>query len=895
MAKTILITFTGKDNVSKTAAQVETAVAKIGKQATKTTTQISKGFTNVKQKMSQIKLPTIAIDQASQLSSTVKKLGTTVSAATTQINKVFITTKKAFALIKLPNTAVVKTNKLTTAVQTLGKTSTNVTAKMKGGFEDVETQLNRMGNKFRFMSIAFTMLAAGAVVMGKSFVTAAAEMEAATMKLGVFAAVTGENFKEVNQAAMKLASTGLISVTEAADSFSNALGSGLGLDKSIKLMNTFLNAASVAKTVLTDTVGMAVNKAMVGFRTLREIQIDNVGIQANLNQVWSDYAVSIDKVRGSLTLAEKYEAMYLYYMEKGAKFTGAADMASKTFSGTLSRLGTSMTIMKASIGAALIPLIGTLADLFIKVSIRVVDFAEKFPALTSVIITGTIAFSVLAASLAAVGAIVPLVSTGLKVLGFTTLKTMIPTLLTLSLKFIGISIAIGIVGYAILKLTKQWDKWINAAKNMTKNIAEIFHEATTGVKTLENATKQLVSSLETIEKHLRLTYRSFTENLAKWAQQHRETMTSLRTDIFNLEKDYKRATNDISQNYKNMMSDLTLGHTRKTEDLQREIDEEVSKGIWADQSRIRDLKLRLKRENEDYALASTKNEKIRKDDLAEEKTEYNTRLAELQKELDKELAMEKKHANAIAAVKDVVILDEIEQRTRAFNEKIEQLSTEYDEVQKTSAATIAANNAVAVSNDTIADSLDGVNDSTITVSESTKQLEKDMALLSTTGGTAAYVLKETLQGVGDKITWVKDKYVSAINLIGGFIADAHEKSIENRTPVQQRRHEESARLNEERRQDDINAGVWISDFLRGMGLPIPATFPILKDGGVIPGATNQAIPIIAHGGETVLPAGVAPITVNINNPSVRSDVDIRNIAMMVKDVLSTQQRYRHIT
>ncbi|MFA5396040.1 MAG: hypothetical protein WC346_08545, partial [Methanogenium sp.] len=68
-----------------------------------------------------------------------------------------------------------------------------------------------------------------------------------------------------------------------------------------------------------------------------------------------------------------------------------------------------------------------------------------------------------------------------------------------------------------------------------------------------------------------------------------------------------------------------------------------------------------------------------------------------------------------------------------------------------------------------------------------------------------------------------------------------------------------------------------------------------QTGGIVPGNANQAVPIIAHGGETVLPSGVAPITVNINNPTVRSETDIQLIANAVRDVLSRQQVLRHLT
>jgi len=42
-----------------------------------------------------------------------------------------------------------------------------------------------------------------------------------------------------------------------------------------------------------------------------------------------------------------------------------------------------------------------------------------------------------------------------------------------------------------------------------------------------------------------------------------------------------------------------------------------------------------------------------------------------------------------------------------------------------------------------------------------------------------------------------------------------------------------------------------------------------------------------------LPYGMSPITVNINNPSVRSSQDIQGIANAVRQVLSREQALRH--
>ena len=68
------------------------------------------------------------------------------------------------------------------------------------------------------------------------------------------------------------------------------------------------------------------------------------------------------------------------------------------------------------------------------------------------------------------------------------------------------------------------------------------------------------------------------------------------------------------------------------------------------------------------------------------------------------------------------------------------------------------------------------------------------------------------------------------------------------------------------------------------------SLPRLEQGGFVPGARGTAVPIIAHGGEQIIPAGQAKgggdvyIKVEINNPSIKSQEDITILRKQVEDV-----------
>ncbi len=768
--------------------------------------------------------------------------------------------------LKAQDNASAQVKKTEQAVENLGKKTTKMTQDMGHGATDVMGQLDALGNRFRYMSIVVGTLAVGSVMMMKGLVDAAREGEQAFLKLGIFAVSMGEDMDATNKVARELAGTGLISVAEAAESLSSFLATGLGLQKSTDLMWTFLNSASVAKTVLTDTVGMALNKAAVGFRTLREVQIDNAGIQAVLNNVWKDYADTIGTTSKKLTESQKYEAMYIYYMKEGARFTGAATLVQNTFSGSLARLNAQFYQMKVSLGNTLIPLVGTLADLFTWVTSKISAFATSSSAMTSIVLVGVTALSVLAAAIAMVGAMLPMLVSGFVVLNWTAIAPMIATGATVIGVFLGISVAIGTLTYFILKATGQWDKWKNTIASMPDKIKAMINPMSTLGKTTLEADEKLAKSLKTLQQNIKLATRDFQEGMSEWAKKHDETVTDLKKQIGDLEKEYKIATDKIRQSFTDTMSDLSLAHARKTEDLQREIAEEVSKGIWADQTRIRELQLSLKRENEDYARSGEVNLATKDEQLEEEQIKYEERLLKLKTQLDEELVLEKKHANEVAQARTWVILDEIEKRNRAYSERLVQYQDELIELQKNATGQVSAIDQVAAAAKNAADQANAGVDELARKTNAVKTKAEEFAnSWQSAGASVTRVITERifpiLESLGSKITSVGNKIQTF--LFGSLptqVSTTYQPTNWSTSPM-------------------------ISFFRGLLGF---------QEGGIVPGATGQAMPILAHGGETVLPVGASPITVNINNPSVRSSSDITMLANAVKDVLSRQQMLRHL-
>ena len=786
MAKQILITFEGKDNVSKTANEVEKAVRNVGKAST-------------------------------DIADPIKNIGKETNNTNDKLNKTFDPLPKKL----------------------------NATGK----------HLTDLGSQFRYLSLVAGIAAYGMINLVSSFVSAAKEAEEARFKLIYFAATAGEDLDKVTAAAQRVASTGLVPLSAASNALSNLLATGIGLDKSSQLLDRFLDAASVAKESLQDTLGRALEKASIGFRILQERQVDAIGVNFQLAKDIRETAKALGLNAASLSTAEKQQVLYVFLMKETERYVGAANLATMTFSGSLAKLNAASTLMKATLGNALVPIIGTLAEVLRNVSIKITEFAQQFPGLSSIILIGTTSVVVLTAALAGLAAMLAMVKIGIGVLG-----------ISMGAAFgwlTAISAGIGILAYFILKATGQLDKWANAFKNLKNKITETINPIQKMKDEIAKLTEKQEKQVKSLAKELNLVARSFSEDMTEWTKKHDETMSDLIKDINKLEKSYTTATKKIKDDFSKMMASLSLDHARKTEDLQRDIDEEVSKGVWADQTKIRNLQRELKRENEDYALATAEKATKRDEDLKEEKDTLIEKRDEKQKKLDEELALETKHAVLLSDARTRPVLDEVAKITRAYSEKLQSFLDDAAEIKKSTADQILDLNYLG----------DAINKPINKVAQLRQEFEKaneKAQILSTTGGLIGATISGSLQMIGSKI---KEIYLDLGRIPAKTLAPLFPS--DKKTILDYMLQS----------MGSISQG--IGNMFKGARS--------MQEGGIIPGLPSQPVPIMAHGGETVLPAGVAPVTININNPTVRSNSDISRIAEMVKQVLVDNQRYRHVT
>lgn len=764
------------------------------------------------------------------------------------------------------------------SVKRVGAQSATMGSQVAASSSKANKHLTDLGSQLRYMSLVAGTAAYGVLSSAKSFVMAAKDMQDSQVKLGVYAVSQGESMDETAAAAQKLYQTGLIPLTDASTALSNLLATGMGLEKATNLTNTFLDAIVVGKESINDTYGEALVKATQGVRIFQERQIDATGINTRLNTVFKEYGDTINTTTADLTNAQRWQAIYNYYMKEGARFTGAAKLASETLSGTMSRLTANVTVMKAALGNALAPAFGLLADILKTVTIRITEFAQKSPELANILISGTAVVISLTAALAMLGAIIPLVKSGVS--GLTNIMKIFSAATLLgSLKIIAITVAIGALLFMILKLTGYWDKMVSSMKNLSKKIQETINPVKDLGEEFSETSEKIAKQIKKINESMSLATREFREGMAEWTRDHDKTISDLKSQIRDLEDTYKSATKNIKDDFSKAMQSLSLDHARKTEDLIRQINEEESKGVWADESKIRDLKRELARENEDYALSIAEKKEDRDADIADEKKSYTDKLRKLKTELNEELALERKHAELVAEARTWPILDEIEKRQRAYDEKMIQLKDELAEVQQTASGEIDALGGIGDSLDAINSKYINTNKNIKNVQKETSELVKRTESLNTAGGQLGRALHDIFTEAAEDIRRCNTEVTNYIKKLkdptfNNWLTKAAELLSFN----------------------DLYGNITtnIKDFFKGLsgradGGTVTANTPYIV------GESGPELFVPSNTGRIIPNNNLTSTVININNPVVRDEADIRKIAELVNDVLTSRQKFKHLT
>lgn len=147
--------------------------------------------------------------------------------------------------------------------------------------------------------------------------------------------------------------------------------------------------------------------------------------------------------------------------------------------------------------------------------------------------------------------------------------------------------------------------------------------------------------------------------LAELTAQHRDRMADIRSDIAKEQKSYDKAYADRTLSYTDEMAKLSKADDDRKKDVNTQIAEELAKGRFADQTKLAALRARLVYEDATNKAAVKSAEDAYNEDITNLQTAHTEKLAELQTQLDVEIALKEKYEDDFAKYKDYIIADDI--------------------------------------------------------------------------------------------------------------------------------------------------------------------------------------------------------------------------------------------
>jgi len=460
---------------------------------------------------------------------------------------------------------------------------------------DMENFLARLSHEFFYLSVVAGAATATLVNAMKEFVGAAAEAENAILGLQVEAIRYGESGDEATRITQELTETGLIRFNEAAEATRNLMATGLGLDKVEKMLWAMLDRSVVAREAQYN-FGEAVLMSSRGIRSHKERLADALLIQGIFDKGTAQAARTLGKKESQVNDLEEAEGVYNVMMQESVAMAGLHETASDTLTATLNRLSTAVWELKRAFGEGLAPIIGSVADILTEITQKATQLVGAF---------GDLSGALLSATTGSLGMITAMTTLG------------------------GTATIVYRVAMSVVKGIKSM-----AVASGSLSAMLVVSGLTAG---------KLIAILGAIGAAIGIAVYAFSK-LSGRAERHRDVTSKLNDELLELKQRIHGVNEEVGDDAPDeaamrRLEDRKRKHQRTVDDIKEQMEEEVSKGLWADKQRVKDLRKRLAREEEDFALFMRRwnddYEKSQEKDTDTAQTELEYRLglmAEMMKE-----------------------------------------------------------------------------------------------------------------------------------------------------------------------------------------------------------------------------------------------------------------------
>ena len=277
---------------------------------------------------------------------------------------------------------------------------------------DLKTRMQSTGQ--RMQEVGGQMAMVGAVAAGGLYLIkngigqsleAANRLQSSMIGLASIARAFGIDADAAKNAALSLASDGLMPVADAAASLKNLLAAGFSLPQAIELMNRFKDSAAFGRQGSL-SFGEAIRGATEGIKNGNSILVDNAGVTKNLSMILQEAGFSAQDLMRASSDAGVRQAIFNGILKETNPMLGDAARLSETFAGSQATLTAQTEAARAKFGEALQPVLLALMNILTPIITAIGDFAQKHQGLTQAIVLGMIAFFGILAVIGAIGGVV---------------------------------------------------------------------------------------------------------------------------------------------------------------------------------------------------------------------------------------------------------------------------------------------------------------------------------------------------------------------------------------------------------------------------------------------------------------------------------------------------------
>lgn len=391
--------------------------------------------------------------------------------------------------------------------------------------------------------------------------------------LSTIAGYFNQDVNEANAAARRLASDGLMTVTESATGLKNLLASGFSLPEAITLMERFKDSAAFNRQAALG-FGQAISGATEGIKNGNSILVDNAGVTKNLSVILEEAGYSAQDLNKATSDVNIRQALYQGILKETNPMVGDSKKLADQFAGAQAKLAAETDKTQQQLGKALQPALKKMMDVVTPLVVKVGEWIEKHPKLAAGIVIVTTSLVGLVALVGAAGTAVVVLGQAYNALGIATLAMKTGTLAAAAAQgtlnavmllnpYVAVAAAAVLIVGAYANLVMNSDRAGSASQRL-KAAQEALTAAQRDAKVAQDALSGALLDEEGAQLRVESAKRRTAEALAQYGSNSLE----YRQAVY----DEKRANDDLANAQANVI-DKTKG---VVDAKQRVIDQEAA-------------------------------------------------------------------------------------------------------------------------------------------------------------------------------------------------------------------------------------------------------------------------------------------------------------------------------